>query len=171
MIHSDIQAAINAQINQEHAAAFSYLGMCAYFEYENLAGFAQWCRIQYEEEVSHAMRLFQYLLDRGGRVKLEAIEMPRSEYDTPLEVFRTALAHEEHNTLSINNLYKLASQHNDHATISHLQWFLDEQVEEEKLVGEVVALVERAGDDANAILYLNDRLGDRPAEEPPSQDK
>lgn len=166
MIKKELEKAINDQINQEFSAAYNYLGMSAYFEEENLAGFARWCLIQSEEEVQHAMRLFRYLLDRGGRVGLEKIESPRTRYDSALQVFQAALAQEQANTRSIDALYQQASGLNDHATISHLQWFVDEQVEEEKLVGEVLSLVERAGSDANALLYLNDKLGGRPQESP-----
>ena len=161
---TSIQKAINEQINQEQSAAYIYLGMSAYFEKESLTGFAHWCKAQYEEEIAHSMRLFQYLLDRGGQVILDTIKAPRMHFDSPIEVFRTALEQEKANTESINTMYELASKENDHATISHLQWFVDEQVEEEKNVSECLALVERAGSDANAILYLNDKFGERSAE-------
>lgn len=159
-----IQKAINEQINQEQSAAYIYLGMSAYFEKESLTGFAHWCKAQYEEEIAHSMRLFQYLLDRGGQVILDTIKAPRMHFESPIEVFRTALEQEKANTQSINKMYELASKENDHATISHLQWFVDEQVEEEKNVSECLSLVERAGNDANAILYLNDKFGERSAE-------
>jgi ferritin len=164
MIKPGIQKAINQQIRQELGAAYTYLGMCAHFEHENLSGFAKWCLLQHQEELAHAMRLFQYLLDRGGKVDLGDIRAPKAKYESPLEVFRTALAQEEQNTRSIDELYELASAENDHATISHLQWFVDEQVEEEKSVGEVLSLVERASTDVNALLYLNDKLGARAPE-------
>lgn len=163
MINTDIEKAINDQINQELSAAYVYLGMSAYFEEENLAGFASWCVVQFEEEQQHAMRLLKYLQDREGRVRLESIDAPRSDYSSPLEVFQSAQAQERANTKSINELYERASALNDHATISHLQWFVDEQVEEEKSVGEIVSLVERAGPDVSAILYLDDKLGARSA--------
>ena len=165
MINAEIQDAINIQINQELASAYSYLGMAAYFQHENLIGFAHWCMMQYEEELGHARRLFDYVLDRDGRIKLESIAAPKSEFESPLEVFKTALAEERENTRSIDELYRRASSLNDHATISHLQWFVDEQVEEEKSVGETLSLVERAGTDPHALLYLNDRLGDRQPED------
>ena len=161
MINPEIQKALNEQINQEFSAAYIYLGMAAYFEQENLTGFAHWCMLQNEEEQQHAMRLFKYLQDRDGRVELESIEAPKSDYASTLEVFQVAQAKEQENTLSINKLYERASALNDHATISHLQWFVDEQVEEEKTVGEIVSLVERAGSDVSAILYLNDKVGAR----------
>ncbi len=160
---TNIQNAINQQINQEQSAAYIYLGMSAYFESENLTGFASWCRAQYEEEIAHSMRLFQYLLDRDGQVILDTIKAPRMHFDSPLHVFQVALKQEQDNTKSIDKMYELASKENDHATISHLQWFVDEQVEEEKNVSECLALIERAGDDANAILYLNDKFGERTA--------
>jgi ferritin len=115
--------------------------------------------------LEHALRLLQYLLDREGQVQLEPIEAASTEYSSVVEVFKTALEQEKKNTQSIDELYKRASALSDHATISHLQWFVDEQVEEEKNVGEALALVERAGSDANAILYLNDKFGSRPMEE------
>ena len=164
MINSDIQHAINEQINQELTAGYSYLGMCAWFEDRNLPGFAHWCRLQYEEETAHAMRLFQYLLDRGGRVNLETVHGPREDYESVLEVFRAALGMEQENTASIDQLYSLAQQHNDHATMSHLQWFVDEQVEEEKNVGDVVARIEMAQDDQSAMLFLDDKLSQRAPE-------
>ncbi len=168
MISTEIQQAINQQIRQELAAAYNYLGMCAHFEHENLSGFARWCELQHQEEHAHAMRLFRYLLDRGGRVAFDAIEAPRTQYDSILDVFRAAQAQEQENTRMIDELYRLASEKRDHATISHLQWFVDEQVEEEKSVGEILSQVERAGSNAHAILYLNDKLGSRTPSPPGS---
>lgn len=165
-MNPQIEAGINQQINQELSAAYVYLGMTAYFESEDLTGFAHWCRLQHEEEQAHAKRLFDYLLDRGGKVSLGSIEGPKCDYETPLQVFETSLVQEQLNTSSINALYDLASSLNDQATVSHLQWFVDEQVEEEALVGEVVSLVKRAGAEVAALLYLNDKLGARTAEEP-----
>ena len=164
MINTEIEAALNAQINLEFRSAYNYLGMAAYFEKEDLRGFAKWCHIQYEEEQAHAMRLYNYLLDRGGQISFEDIKAPNSSFSSVLEVFQTALQQEQDNTLSINELYNKASKHNDHATISHLQWFVDEQVEEESLISEAVSLVERAAGDSHAILYLNDKFGNRSPE-------
>ena len=164
MIQKEIEEAINSQINQEFSASYSYLGMAAYFETNNLTGFAHWCVVQQDEENQHAMRLFRYLLDRDGNISLEKIKKPRQDYKSPEEVFKVALFQEQENTKAINELYKLASTLNDHATMSHLQWFLDEQVEEEKMVGELLSLIKMAGSDVNALLYLNDKLGSRSAE-------
>ena len=168
MIREALEKAINQQIKQEHAAAFTYLGMAAYFEKNNLSGFAHWCLVQHEEELNHAMRLFQYLLDRGGSIKLEALEAPKCSYPSVESVFENALKQEQANTASIDHLYEQASAFSDHATISHLQWFVDEQVEEEKSVGEVLSLVQRAQNQPEAILYLNDKLGKRQADAHPS---
>ncbi|MGE9268595.1 MAG: ferritin [Verrucomicrobiales bacterium] len=170
MIHAELESAINHQINQEFSAAYNYLGMAAYFDTQNLDGFAHWMNKQHDEEQAHGMRLLRYLQDRGGRVKLETIESPRSEFSGPLEAFQVSLRQEQKNTESINELYALATKLNDYATKSHLQWFIDEQVEEEKSVEDVIALLERIGDDSAGLLYLNDKLGERVAEDVPASE-
>ena len=164
MIHPDLQKALNQQINQEFTAAYNYLAMAAYFDNQNLDGFANWMQLQHDEEQVHGMKLLRYLQDRGGEVLLEGIESPRREYGSPLEVFQVSLEMECENTASINELYELSTKHNDHATTSHLQWFLDEQVEEEKNVEDVISLLERIGDDIAGLLYLNDKMGEREPE-------
>ena len=161
MIHEEIETAINAQINQELAAAHSYLGMAAHFDELNLNGFSRWMSVQADEEREHADRLFRYLLDRGGKVRLGAIPSPDFETGDHVKLFETALAQEQANTRSINELYELATTHNDYATKSHLQWFLDEQVEEEASIDEILGHLKLAGDDTAALLYLNDKLGQR----------
>ena len=120
--------------------------------------------MQHDEEQVHAMKLLNYLQDRGGTVRLDAIPAPQSDFTSPLEVFEKALDTEVDNTSSINNLYEIALRLNDHATKSHLQWFLDEQVEEEKSMEDIIALLERIGDDTTGLLYLNDKLGSRQAD-------
>ena len=167
MISPEMSDAINKQIQQEFSSAYVYLGMAAYFETENLAGFAHWCEMQYEEERQHAMRLFRYLLDRGGDIQLADVPAAKVGYSSPLEVFQVAQQQEQDNTKLIDALYQKAWEINDHATISHLQWFVDEQVEEEKSIGEIISLVERASSDVNALLYLNDKLGARTPESAP----
>lgn len=165
MIHEDLQVALNNQINQEFTAAYNYLGMAIYFDEQNLDGFANWMQMQHAEEQAHGMRLLRYLQDRGGSVRLAKIDSPKKTFDKPLEVFQLSLKQEVSNTASINELYELATRLNDHATKSHLQWFLDEQVEEEKSVEDIIALLERIGDDPAGLLYLNDKLGARKAGE------
>ena len=168
MIHPEIETALNAQINQELAAAHSYLGMAAHFSSLNLDGFSRWMDLQHDEEKEHAKRLFRYLLDRGGKVQLGAISAPQCDSDKPIALFEAALAQEQANTRSINELYEHVTQHNDHATKSHLQWFIDEQVEEEASIEEILGHLELAGDDTAALLYLNDKLGKRQAEAVPA---
>lgn len=161
MLHKDICQALNNQINQEMSAAYSYLAMAAHFDTKNLDGFANWMMAQHLEEHDHAMRLYRYLLDRGGEVALESIDRPNGKFDSVRAVFGAALQQEKTNTESIHELYKLAQSLNDFATQSHLQWFLDEQVEEEKIFDEAIALLDMAGDDASALLMLNEKLGQR----------
>ena len=163
-IDSKVQDAINKQINHEMTAAYNYLAMVVYFEQINLAGFAFWMRKQHEEELEHASKLFQYLLDRGGKIELGTIPKPSSDFGSVAEVFETALKMEQANTASINEVYALAKQVNDYATLSHLQWFLDEQVEEEKTMDETLGLVRFAGDDKSALLTLNNQMAKRPDE-------
>ena len=164
MLNAKIEKALNRQINQEMAAAYNYYAMAAHFEHQNLAGFAAWMKIQRSEELVHAERLFQYVLDRGGRIDLDAVGKPRMDYKNVLEVFEAALKTERDNTDSINELYTQARELNDYATLSHLQWFLDEQVEEEKTFDEAIALLKMAGDDRSALLMLNEKFGSRAPE-------
>jgi ferritin len=163
-IDPKIQAAINQQINHEMTAAYSYLAMVVYFDQLNLAGFATWMQKQHDEELMHASKLFQYLLDRGGKVELQAIPKPATDYRSVAEVFETALKMEQQNTASINAVYSLAKQLDDYATQSHLQWFIDEQVEEEKTMEETLGLIRFAGDDKSALLTLNNQMANRPGE-------
>ena len=161
MISKTIEAAINRQINHEITAAYNYLAISAWFEAESLPGFAAWFMIQREEELQHAMRLYNYLLDREGAVALEAIAQPNGSFDSITATFEAALAMEKANTAAINELYQMAKNEDDFATLSHLQWFLDEQVEEEKTMGESLAMVKLAGDDSSALLMLNEKFGSR----------
>lgn len=161
MLDAKIESALNRQINHEMAAAYNYLAMAAWFEHNNLTGFAHWMMSQREEELQHAKRLWQYVLDRGGKIDLEAVSKPKAEFEDVHEVFALALEMEKENTETINDLYVMANELGDYATQSHLQWFLDEQVEEEKTFDEVRSLLELAGDDRSVLLYLNDKLGAR----------
>lgn len=164
MIKEKLISAINAQICQELTASYSYLGMSTYFDELSLDGFSSWMQNQHSEEHEHAMKLLNYLQDRGGRVQLASIPSPKIEFNSILEVFEISLQMEIENTNSINKLYELALEQNDHATKSHLQWFLDEQVEEEKSMEDVIANLKLIGDDKAGLLYLNDKLGNRSSE-------
>ncbi len=168
MLHETIESALNRQVNAELAAAHQYLAMAAYFYESDLSGFASWMRAQSAEEHAHANRLINYLIDRGGHTELDAIKRPQVNFGSPLEVFEKALETERENTRSINEIYGLATSHSDFTTQSHLTWFLDEQVEEEKSLGEIVSLVTLTSDDASALLHLNSQLGSR---QPGASDK
>ena len=160
-----IETALNQQINQEMAAAYSYLAASAWLDAENLKGFAGWMAIQRTEELEHAKRLIDYLLDRGGRLDLAAVAKPKADFENIREVFDAALASEQQNTRSIHELYKLAIEENDYATQSFLKWFIDEQVEEERIMNDAIGLLDHAGDDRSALLVLNQQMGDRGPED------
>ncbi|MCS6910989.1 MAG: ferritin [Anaerolineales bacterium] len=164
MLSQSVQDALNNQINLEFASAYAYLAMSGYFESANLTGFASWMRIQYEEELTHALRLFDHMHDRGGTVRLDAIAEPKAKFKSALEAFEAALAHEQKVTASIHNLYALAAKENDYATQTMLQWFINEQVEEERSVGQVVDWLKMAGDSPVALLMLDQKLGQRGSE-------
>ncbi len=156
-----IEAALNQQINQELAAAYNYLACSAWFESENLSGFAAWMRIQRTEELEHADKVVAYLLDRGGKLDLAAVAKPKAQFDSVMQAFQTALKSEQTNSQSIYDLYKLAMELNDYATQSFLKWFIDEQVEEEKIMHDAIGLLEHAGDDRSALLTINQQFGQR----------
>ncbi len=161
----DIQQALNEQINLELVSAYTYLSMVAYLESQSMNGFAHWMRLQHEEENGHAMKFFEYIQDRGGRVTLEAIAKPIHDFSSPLDAFEQSLAHEKKVTASIHNLYELAQSKRDYATVSLLKWFIDEQVEEEKNASEMVDRLKLAGDNSNALLLLDSQAGERTPDE------
>jgi len=160
-----MQAAFNAQINEELFSSYIYLAMAAHFETLNLEGFTNWMKHQAQEELVHAMRLFDHINRRGGRVALEAIGKPPLEYGTPVEVFEKALAHEQHISQCIHNLYKVAQEENDYPAQLELQWFVDEQVEEEETAGRAVDQLRMAGDNQSALLMLDREMAQRTSEE------
>lgn len=159
-----VQDAINDQIRNEFYAAYLYLAMAAHFESKSLEGFARWMRLQAQEEVGHAMRLYDFMIDRGARVVLHQIDEPAVDFGEPVEAFRSALEHEQKVTQSINELYKLAAEHDDYAAQVELQWFVTEQVEEEDTTGKAVEQLEMAADSSAAILMLDREFGARSGE-------
>lgn len=161
MLSTTLQEAINSQIRDEFYASHLYLSMAAYFEDANLSGCAKWMRLQSAEEREHAMRFFDYLTDRGARVWLQAINEVPSTFASVLDVFEKALAHEQKVTASICSIYDLAVQEKDYATQVMLNWFVEEQVEEEKSAGEVIALLKMAGESGQALIMLDRQLGSR----------
>jgi ferritin len=161
MLKENLQAAINDQIQKELYSGYLYLAMSAYCEAEGWSGFAHWMREQAEEEQEHAMRLFHYVNERGGRVILAAIDQPPTEFGTPLEIFEAVYAHEQKVTASIDALYELALEVDDYATQIELQWFITEQVEEEDSAQEIVDLLKKIGDHINGLVMLDQKLAAR----------
>ncbi len=161
MIKSRVEEAINHQINAELYSAYLYLSMAAYFEDESLSGFSNWMRVQFEEEQFHGLKLFNYLAERGGRVKLEPIEAPKIEWENIVEVFEDTLEHEQHVTSLINKLMDIALEESDHATVSFLRWYIDEQVEEEAAVESILHQLKLINGAGNGILMLDRELGAR----------
>jgi ferritin len=168
MLGKVIQDAMNEQMKSEFYAAYQYLSMAAYCESENLPGFAHWMRTQAREETQHAMKFYDFILDRNGRVVLQAVEEPVVEFGSPLEVFERALEHEQRVTAMINDLYGLAVRENDYASQTFLQWFVTEQVEEEKNAGDVVETLKMIGDRSEALFLLDRELGRRGNDEQPA---
>jgi ferritin len=163
MLSKTLQDAINEQMKHEIQSAYLYLAMSAYCESKNLPGTATWLRIQWQEELSHAMKLFAYVNSRGGRAVLKAIEQPPTEYDSPREIFKQVLSHEQKVTGLINKLYETAIKEGDYATQVELQWFISEQVEEEKNATDIVNQLEMAGDSGISLLMVDRQLGARAA--------
>jgi len=161
MIGKKMEKALNEQINAELYSAYLYLSMVAYFESVNLAGFATWMRAQTQEEIMHAMKMYDFINERGGRVILKAIETPPSEWDSPLAAFEAAYTHEQLVTGRINDLVNLAVEEKDHATNSFLQWFVNEQVEEETSADNVVQNLKMAQNAPGALFMIDRELGQR----------
>jgi ferritin len=163
MINKTVQDAINEQIKNELYSAYLYLSMAAYFESLNLSGFTNWMKVQASEEQGHAMKFFEYVFERGGRVQLKAIDQPPFEWKTPLEVFQQVLEHEQKVTGMIHSLYALALKENDYASQVMLQWFITEQVEEEKNAAAIIEQLKLINARETAILMLDHDLRKRSA--------
>ena len=161
MISEKLEKAFNEQINKEYFSEYLYLSMQAYFEQLNLKGFVNWMTVQVQEEHAHATGMFKYLLERGGKVELEAIAKPQIDWESPLDVFEAVLKHEQFITASINSLMDVAEEVKDRAALSFLDWYLKEQVEEESNVGAVLATLKLIKDDAKALLMLDKDLATR----------
>lgn len=161
MLSEKMQEALNTQINKEIYSAYLYLSMAAYCESINLKGFANWMTIQVQEELNHAQKFFNYLPERGGKVNLQPIDGPKTEWDSPMAVFKHVYEHEQLVTGLIHGLVKLAREEDDYATESFLKWFIDEQVEEEASASEVVEKLKLAGDRGGGLFMLDRELGTR----------
>jgi ferritin len=157
VLTSELEQALNDQLNRETYSSYLYLSMAAHFDAAGFPGFATWMRAQADEEHVHAMKFFDFVNDRGGRVRLQAIAEPPVDFGTPLQVFESSLDHERFITRSIEALY----DQGDRATQAFLDWFLTEQVEEERTVGQIVESMRLAGDSGPALLLLDRELGGR----------
>ncbi|MBK9924425.1 MAG: ferritin [Anaerolineales bacterium] len=164
MIGKPMQDAMNEQINKEMFSSYLYLSMAAYFEDKNLPGFANWMRTQADEEREHAMKFYDFILERGGRIQLKAIDAPKTEWTSNLEVVEEIAAHEAKVTTSIYALYELALKEKDYPAQVMLQWFISEQVEEEKNAAEIVASLKMIEARETAVLQLDHRLSKRKGE-------
>lgn len=161
MLSKPIQNALNEQIKHEINSAYLYLAMSAYCESINMHGCARWLKVQWQEELGHSMKLFDYVYDRGGRVTLQAIERPQADFSSIKEVFTQVLAHEQKVTTLINTLFGVAVKENDYATQVEVQWFIKEQVEEEKHATEILDTLKIAGESGPALIMLDRHLGSR----------
>ena len=159
MISKKMEKALNEQVNAELYSAYLYLSMEAYFKSLNLNGFATWMRVQTQEEVAHAMKIYGFIDERGGRIALKAIEGPQTKWDSPLAVFKDIYKHEQKVTSLINNLVNLAIEEKDHATNTFLQWFVNEQVEEEASADQVVQQLKMMEKAPGGMFMLDRGLG------------
>ena len=165
MLSKAVQDAINEQIKNELYSAYLYLSMSAHFEASNLPGFARWMRLQAQEEQGHAIKFFDYMHDRGGVVRLQAIDQPPAEWKSSLVLFEQVLHHEQMVTGMIHRLYELAAKENDYATGIMLQWFITEQVEEEKSAAQIIDTLKLIDAHGTAVLMLDKQLGKRGKED------
>jgi ferritin len=156
-----VEKAINEQINAEMMASYSYLAMSAYCEYTNFPGCARWLRLQSQEEQAHAMRLLDFMLDRHCKVELKAIQGPPVDFKSVQEVFETAYKQEQQTSRQIDNLYAVAHQEKAYQVLPLLEWFLTEQVEEEKSARQIVAKYQLVKGDPASLLEIDRELGSR----------
>jgi ferritin len=159
MLSEELLKALNDQINAELGSAYQYLAMSAYFESVNLEGSAKWMRRQAREEVGHAMKIFDFVVDRDARVTLGAVAQPQATYSSTLGVWEAALKQEQNVTARIHALYRLTQEENDYASQTMLQWFVSEQVEEEKTAKSILEQVRMIGPTSSAIYFVDRHLG------------
>lgn len=161
MINEKVRKAINEQIKHELESAYIYLSMSAYFSSAGLDGMAQWMRVQTKEEVEHAMKFFDHIHERDGRVELQPLKPLKTDWSSPLEAFQDAHEHEQFITGKINDLVKLAREEGDEPAGILLQWFVTEQVEEEANASKIVQMLERVGESGPGLLMVDAQLGKR----------
>ncbi|HNR63655.1 MAG TPA: ferritin [Thermotogota bacterium] len=161
MLNPKMEMELNKQINEELYSAYLYQSMAAYFAASNLKGFAKWMDVQASEEVKHARKFYDFIIDRMGKVVLEAIEKPPVEWDSPLAAMEAAFKHEQHVTGRIHFLVDLAREVKDKSAEVMLDWFVMEQVEEEASVDEYVQMLKMFGDKPQGIMMVNHEMGER----------
>ncbi len=159
MLSKKMLAALNTQIKEELFSEYYYLSMSAWCESQDLPGMAAFLKLKSEEERAHAMKIYTFIHDRDGKVTLQAIPQPATDFKSHMDIFKKQLEHEKHVTASINELYTLAIKEKDYPTQVMLQWFIDEQVEEEKEAKDIIAMCKMAGDNESAIFLLDQKLG------------
>lgn len=160
-MNTKVQNAINEQINAEIFSGYLYLSMAAYFDTEGLPGFANWMKVQAQEEMAHAMKFYNYVFERGGSVTMKAIAQPDTKFKSTLQIAEQTLAHEKIVTGLINDLYELSVKEKDYATESFLKWYIDEQVEEEGSAQEVIDKIKLAGDKGPGLFMLDKEMAVR----------
>lgn len=163
MISEPMQDALSEQLNHEFYSAYLYLALSASCSNAEFNGAARWLETQYEEEIQHATKIYRYLIDQGVKVRLAAIAEPPADYGALLDIYETSLAHEQSMTARLNDLSDQALGEKDHATYNLLQWFVNEQVEEEATLGEIIAKLRLVKDDGYGLLMIDNELGTRTA--------
>ncbi len=161
MLSEKMTDALNNQLNKEIYSAYLYMSMSAYSSYSGLKGFANWFMVQYQEEMAHAMKIYDYIDSQGQQVKLISINQPPTEFESPQDMFEKTLKHEQFVTKSINDLVDLAILEKDHATNIFLQWFVTEQIEEEGNDNEIISRLRIVGEDGNGLLMVDKELSAR----------
>lgn len=156
-----ILKALNDQVNREAESAYYYLSMAAYFDNTSYTGFASWMKAQHAEEIEHMTKIYNFIYSRGGQVKFETLKALNGNWKKPIDVFQEGLKHEQEITQAINSLMDLAHSKKDYATISFLNWFVDEQVEEEASFNDILSQFEMIGDNRAGLLMLDRQLGNR----------
>jgi len=161
MLTQKLVDAINDQIQYEYYSAFIYKAMQAYFEGEDLTGMANWMNIQFQEEMSHAEKMFNFVCETGGKVELKQLDAPCNEYSSVLEVFEETLKHEQEVTSRINKLMDLAQEEKNHSAQIFLQWFITEQIEEEANASHIIAKLKRMAGDGRGLMMIDQELAQR----------
>ena len=166
MLPPKLNEALNIQMNNEFYSEYAYLSMAAYFHSNDLDGMANFFHIQAKEEHFHAMKIFNFIINRGGKVELKAIKAPKVDFSSPIEVFEAALEHEQFVTKSINDVMDISIEENDHAVNSFLKWYVDEQVEEEATANKNLGKIKLIGGKGEGLLMLDTELAKRVFTEP-----